>query len=183
MNRLKNLTRYFKPQLTTTQQTVKINLNSTQKSAGLTSQTVSNESISELKEHNVCDLIGPADKISNLRRFSYYVPKNESKLEYDYRMLRNRVFEFNQNYWIQQNLKFVDAKRKYIQDHKIAQVYFNKNLDDANEPILNEFYKKFLDENYESHYEYNKTWIKYNLSLIWPGTKVFIYRLLFRKLK
>jgi len=179
VNRLKSISRYFKHPSNKTK-TIKISLNTTQKCAGLSSQTISEESISEQNGH---DLIGPADKISNLRRFSYYVPKNESKLEYDYRMLRNRVFEFNQNYWIQQNLKFVDAKRKYIQDHKIAQVYFNKNLDDANEPILNEFYKKFLDENYESHYEYNKTWIKYNLSLIWPGTKVFIYRLLFRKLK
>jgi hypothetical protein len=182
VNRLKNLTKYFKTQQSITN-TIRNDLNIIQKSAGISIQAVSKEQINEPMNHNVYDLIGPADKISNLRRISYYVPKNESKLEYDYRMLRKKVFEFNQNYWTQQNLKFVDAKRKYIQNHKIEQVYFNKNLEDANEPLLNEFYKKFLDENYESHYEYNKTWIKYNLSLIWPGTKVFIYRLLFKKLR
>lgn len=133
-----------------------------------------------------CDMIGPVDKISNLRLYKYYIPEDEAKCEYDYRRLRQEVFEYNNQYWTQQNLKFIEAKKKFLENLKMEQKYLNYNNKssslDANEPELNskqmnEFYKIFLNENYYSHYEYNKTWFKYNLSLIIPAIRVYFYRL------
>ena len=133
-----------------------------------------------------CDMIGPVDKISNLRLYKYYIPENESKCEYEYRKLREKVFEYNNQYWTEQNLKFIEAKKKFIENLKMEQQYLklnsNSNSLDANDPEfnskqMNEFYKVFLNENYYSHYEYNKTWFKYNLSLIMPAIRVYFYRL------
>ena len=55
------------------------------------------------------DLIGPADKISNLRKYHYYIPEDESKLELDFRLMREKINAWNHEYWTQQNLKFVDS--------------------------------------------------------------------------
>lgn len=141
------------------------------------------------------DLIGPADKISNLRKFKYYVPDDESEVEKSFRKLREHVNDFNHQYWTDQNLKFVEAKRLFVQEFKQRQLnelvrsrrrerengnVTTENDVDVNEPDtaqMNEFYKNFLDENYYSHYAYNQSWIKYNLSLIWPAYRVFFYRL------
>lgn len=129
------------------------------------------------------DLIGPADKISNLRSFRYYIPKNESKLEYDYRMLREKIFDFNHQYWTQQNLQFIESKKKFIEKYRIEQKYLNYNrikdeeIADPDMTQMNEFYKDFLNKNTQVHYDYNRKWFKYNLQLLWPATKVFFFRL------
>jgi hypothetical protein len=142
-----------------------------------------------ISKDSTYDLIGPPDKISNLRQFRYFVPKDESKLEYDYRMLRERVYEYNNDYWTQQNLKFLDAKRIYAQQFKVRQNYMNQMMKtsgnqsthkpDQNDSDLqmNEFYKQFLNENYYNHYEYNKTWFKLNFQLLWMAARVNLYRL------
>lgn len=31
---------------------------------------------------------------------------------------------------------------------------------------MSEFYKKFLDENWKTHFNYNKTWYKHNFELL-----------------
>lgn len=126
------------------------------------------------------DYIGPADKISNLRPLRIHVPKNESKVEYEYRILREKIFDFNNQYWTQQNLKFIESKRKFIENYKFEQKYLRghseKEIEEPDAVKMNEFYKNFLNENYESHYDYNRQWFKYNIKLLWPATKVFFYR-------
>ncbi|CAF0780447.1 unnamed protein product [Brachionus calyciflorus] len=127
------------------------------------------------------DLIGPPDKISNLRPVKSFIPENESIIEKEYRLLKDKIFEFNQQYWTQQNLKFIQSRKKYIENYRIEQKLNNRNNDiDVQDPDtnqMNEFYKKFLNENYHNHYEYNRQWFKYNISLLWPATRVFLYRL------
>ena len=141
------------------------------------------------------DLIGPADKISNLRSYKYYVPENESKIEYDYRVLREEINDWNHQYWTEQNLKFVDAKQKYREmydshkkiaekiaalnnekNHKITSIE-DLNMENNESLQLNDFYREFLNENYYAHCEYNSKWISYNFQLLWPATKVFFYRM------
>lgn len=139
------------------------------------------------------DLIGPADKISNIRQYRFYVPENESKCEHDYRVMREKVLEWNQEYWTQSNLNFVHSKQKFtenikntkrleqklsILDHGQLTKSSKNSSDDINESAeMTEFYRKFLNDNYHNHYEYNKKWFKLNLQLLWPATKVYFYRL------
>lgn len=128
------------------------------------------------------DLIGPADKISNLRPVRSFIPENESQVEKDYRLLKDNIFEFNQQYWTQQNLKFIESRKKFIEKHRIDQKILNKNkleqleINDPNNDQMNEFYKEFLNENYFNHYEYNRLWFRKNLSLLWPACKVVMHR-------
>ena len=163
------------------------NLLKSNKKAGLA------EEIFKINETR-CDLIGPADKISNIRQYKFFKPENESKLEYDYRIMRENVLAWNQEYWTQQNLKFIHSKRSFLENLKkskqietkmeSATFKINQNkLDfkddqsatDSNE--MNEFYKAFLNESYQNHYEYNKKWFKLNLQLLWPAARVYFHRL------
>ena len=133
------------------------------------------------------DLIGPADKISNMRTYKYFIPANESKCELEYRKLREEVQEFNHQYWTEQNLKFIESRKKFSEMKRVEQQFLNKNNQDAskadtidpdsNAKQMNEFYKEFLNENYLNHYEYNKKWFNYNFSLLMPAVRVYFYRL------
>lgn len=50
-----------------------------------------------------------------------------------------------------------------------------------NEPLtaddLSDFYRRFLDDNWEKHYRYNIEWHKKNLKLLWPGIKANMSKL------
>lgn len=152
---------------------------------------------SQTKKQSHHDLIGPADKISNLRQIKFYIPPDETPLEREYRQMRERILEFNQRYWTEQNVSFIESRREFNEklrnkkrvDEKFAQLDHSyttrakdantsENLNDSLE--MNEFYKQFLNENYHKHYKYNRLWFKMNLSLLWPATRVFFYRLLNR---
>ena len=139
------------------------------------------------------DLIGPADKVSNIRAYRYYVPPDESRVESDYRLLRQQVNEFNHQYWLEQNLKFVESRKIYLRNLRIEQRFMrglNNTSKNNNESTstsgggdqlsateLNNFYKKFLDDNYQLHYDYNAKWFRLNMSLLWPAVRVFFHRL------
>jgi len=141
------------------------------------------------------DLIGPADKISNLRKYRYYIPEKESKLEYDYRIRREKINAWNHEYWTQQNLKFIQSKRSFVENIKTKKLLEKKlqNLTSSNDTSsiqtnddtdeMKEFYRKFLNDNYYNHYEYNKKWFWLNLGLLWPAARVYFYRLNKRLLK
>lgn len=50
---------------------------------------------------------------------------------------------------------------------------------------MSEFYKKFLDENWQTHFDYNKTWYKYNFEMLALAcrTKFQLGRLFARNVK
>ncbi len=186
MNRFKNLSKIWnsKPKRPLTNASITINEN--------VAATTANLDFGKSRH----DLIGPADKISNLRRFRYYIPNDESKLERDYRLLREKINEFNHHYWTQQNLKFLEARKKFIEKYRIEQKYLRKNskltniesstenqIDEPDSVKMNEFYKKFLDDNYYLHYEYNTKWLKYNFALLIPAVRVYFHRLMKRNKK
>lgn len=140
------------------------------------------------------DLIGPADKISNLRQVKFHIPENETHFEKEYRQKRQQIFEYNQQYWTEQNLSFIESRREFNEklrtkkrlDEKMSlqQKQTETDSTEQNDSIeMNEFYKEFLNENYHKHYLYNRRWFRMNLSMLWPATRVFFYRLLFRSNK
>ena len=70
----------------------------------------------ELNIHNIpppskkFDLIGPADKKSNLRPVVFHVPHNETSLQCRYRQMRKKTHEWNQAFWADHNEKFFKVK-------------------------------------------------------------------------
>ena len=87
--------------------------------------------------------------------------------------MREHVNEFNHLYWTEQNLRFVEAKRSFVEGYKRRTGGEEPSTGD-----LNEFYRNFLNENYYNHYEYNQKWIRYNLGLLWSACKVFFIGLI-----
>ncbi len=167
------------------------NPKSTNKPAENVNKTKTATTVANIIESTTCDLIGPPDKISNLRKYRLYKPADESKIEYEYRMLREKVFQFNNDYWTQQNLKFLEAKKKYTQRMKIREQLEKRNLaenadahaknpsaspEDVENQLMNDFYKQFLNENFHNHSEYNRQWYKYNFMLLYMAARVNLYR-------
>jgi hypothetical protein len=163
----------------------------TTKPENASNKTKTATTLASIVEPTTHDLIGPADKISNLRKYRYYKPVDESKIEYDYRMMREKVFQFNHDYWTQQNLKFLEAKRKYTQKMKIREQLEKMNRgaenqietktaaatpEDIDNQKMNEFYKQFLNENFHNHSEYNRQWYRYNFMLLDLAARVSLYR-------
>ncbi|XP_052273885.1 COA8 family protein CBG23705, mitochondrial-like isoform X1 [Dreissena polymorpha] len=132
-------------------------------------------------EHVETDWIGPADKVSNIRQMKLFIPPDESSLERDYRLKREVVQKWHHEFWTAHNKRFFTLKEKYIQE-KLAEK--GEAADDINKVTpeeLSVFYKKFLDDNYPTHIQYNKDWYKKNISLLWPALKVNFYRLFARR--
>jgi hypothetical protein len=154
-------------------------------------------------------LIGPPDKISNLRLIKFHIPKDESKIEFELRQFCEFVQDWNHKYWVtyllggfgcmhqdfkntnfcsciktQQNLKYVTEKQKYIDYWKLCNNYEQMKSNDPNidSTITAEFNKQFLNNTYFVHYTYNKTWYSYNFQMLWLELRVFLDRL-FKKLR
>ena len=135
------------------------------------------------------DQIGPVDKVSNLRPIKFYIPPEESKLEKEYREKRQKIFDYNHKYWSEQNLSFIESRREFstrlrnkkILNEKIYGISHSAGdsvSEDINESKeMNQFYKEFLNANYQKHYKYNTVWFKLNLSLLLPAVRVFLYRM------
>ncbi|KAI8381479.1 uncharacterized protein BYT42DRAFT_566688 [Radiomyces spectabilis] len=113
------------------------------------------------------DMIGTPDPISNLRPVKYYVSPHETEEEKEWRLLQQRVDEFNQTFWRNNNLMFVRAKAEY-EDQLIAR----------GEPVTAEamsiFYKDFLNKAYDRQMAYNREWWRLNVSMLYPGLKACV---------
>ena len=129
------------------------------------------------------DLIGPPDKISNIRKYKIAIPENESKYELQYRLAREKLDEFNHQYWSQQNLKYNFERQKYLKSIKSLNIKNNETTNELDSNLMSTFYKNYLDDSFITHYNYNRQWYSYNFQLLLPALKVFLYRLLFSNKK
>ncbi|XP_043553445.1 cytochrome c oxidase assembly factor 8 [Chiloscyllium plagiosum] len=124
------------------------------------------------------DWVGPPDRLSNLRPMKYYAPKLESELEQELRKLRMATQVWNQNFWLNQNVTFNKEKEKFIHSRLKAKGIGlrdeegRKNTLSAEE--MAEFYKDFLDVNYNKHVNYNKEWYKRNFTITWLMGRVVL---------
>jgi hypothetical protein len=134
------------------------------------------EVLSTPKQHH---LIGPPDKYSNIRPIKFHIPKNESKRELQLRRLVEFVQDWNQEYWTQQNLKYVTEKQKFVENWKLWNNYDQIRTNDPNidSKLVCEFNKNFLNDTFVTHWNYNKIWYSYNFQLLWLEFRVFTDRL------
>lgn len=53
--------------------------------------------------------MGQPHPVSNLRPFQLHIPENESSIEKKFRQEREQVQQWNQEFWISHNNKFVEV--------------------------------------------------------------------------
>ncbi|XP_011259104.1 apoptogenic protein 1, mitochondrial [Camponotus floridanus] len=117
------------------------------------------------------DLIGPPDPVSNLRPIIFARSAKETYFEKKYLDLREETQQWNQEFWLKHNTNFV-KERKQFQELLKAQGKTNITADD-----MSVFYKKFLDKNWQSHFNYNKSWYKRNIKILLYGIAAKISKL------
>ncbi|GJQ71549.1 hypothetical protein Trydic_g11257 [Trypoxylus dichotomus] len=102
------------------------------------------------------DMIGPPDTVSNLRPIIRKRLLHETALQRQLRELQDKTQEWNQKFWFEHNTKFIQERQNFIKSHKIS--IDQKRILTADE--MSEFYKKFLDDNWKTHFNYNFEWYK-----------------------
>lgn len=149
--------------------------------------------------------IGPPDKLSNLRPILRHASKDETPLDRELRLKQIEVEEWNQRFWQTHNQKFIkvscpldnvqciSSNWKFRSNSSFSLCFQEKeafilaNKDDESDTLsadkMSEFYKKFLDENWQTHFNYNQTWYKYNFDMLLLSfrTKFQLNRLFDRK--
>ncbi|XP_012269369.1 COA8 family protein CG14806, mitochondrial [Athalia rosae] len=117
------------------------------------------------------DAIGPPDPVSNLRPIVFAVPNNETALEKTYRETRVSTQAWNQEFWSKHNARFILERKKFQDTQKQAGV----STLTADE--MSVFYKKFLDEHWQTHLNYNISWYKKNITLLFLEIRVNLARI------
>ncbi|KAJ8932720.1 hypothetical protein NQ314_014415 [Rhamnusium bicolor] len=115
-----------------------------------------------INEDDNVDIIGPPDPVSNLRPVIRKRLINESALQQRLREMQDTTQEWNHSFWSKHNTKFIKERQEYIKLHLMK--CDDKQQLTADE--MSEFYKKFLDENWNTHVKYNFEWYKKNLILL-----------------
>ncbi|XP_076984557.1 cytochrome c oxidase assembly factor 8 [Tamandua tetradactyla] len=126
------------------------------------------------------DWIGPPDKYSNLRPVQFHIPENESPLEQKLRELRRETQEWNQQFWANQNLTFSKEKEEFIHSRLKAKG-LGLRAETGQKVTLNaeemaDFYKEFLNKNFQKHMYYNRDWYKRNFAITFFMGKVALER-------
>ncbi|KAK3591287.1 hypothetical protein CHS0354_004336 [Potamilus streckersoni] len=148
--------------------------------------TLSTTSTEARENHSKYDWIGPPDPVSNIRRVHFRVSENEAPYERRLREERAKVQEWSHQFWKKHNTSFVQLKGEFIKQ-KLAKKSASRETTMANITItpdeMSEFYKKFLDDNYEVHKNYNWEWYKKNISLTWLTLKANLLNIITRRNK
>ncbi|XP_025993995.1 COA8 family protein CG14806, mitochondrial [Solenopsis invicta] len=124
--------------------------------------------------HELPDVIGPPDPVSNLRPVVFAGSTNETYFEKKYRKLRKETQQWNQIFWYKHNTSFIKERKQFQQMSK-AQGKIALTADD-----MSIFYKEFLDKNWHSHFNYNIAWYKSNIKILFFGIAAKLSRFKFK---
>jgi hypothetical protein len=113
-------------------------------------------------------ILGPPDKLSNIRPYVRYIPKDESKLQQELRIKRKEVHDWVDGWWAKHNEAFSREKNEFIAKNKKA------GEDNVPADTMSQFYKAFLDKNWKNHFNFNLQWYKHNFHLLMLAFKVNI---------
>ncbi|XP_034949537.1 COA8 family protein CG14806, mitochondrial [Chelonus insularis] len=119
------------------------------------------------------DVIGPPDEISNLRPIIFAKSKNETKLEKEYREMREDTQNWNQQFWSEHNSRFITERKQF-------QKGLNKNDGSITADQMSIFYKSFLDKNWKTHLNYNISWYKKNFRIVFLELRVRLSKFKFK---
>ncbi|XP_034248928.1 COA8 family protein CG14806, mitochondrial [Thrips palmi] len=125
------------------------------------------------------DMIGPPNQLSNLRPVVFSIPRNESKLEREFRLERDKVQKWNEDFWIRHNSAFLKESNEFR--HKKLQSSTDSDNKSLSAEEMSEYYKNFLDKNWRLHVSYNFQWYRKNFNLLYMAFKVQLSKLTFSK--
>ncbi|XP_066585257.1 COA8 family protein CG14806, mitochondrial [Prorops nasuta] len=120
------------------------------------------------------DLIGPPDSVSNLRPIIFATSENETNLEKKFREAREDTQIWNQSFWSKHNSTFILERKKFQENLKA------KGKESITADDMSVFYKKFLDKNWRTHFNYNVGWYKRNFNLLLLEIRVRLAKLKFK---
>ncbi|MCP9264719.1 Queuine tRNA-ribosyltransferase [Dirofilaria immitis] len=121
------------------------------------------KSIRDLRLDKRFDWVGPPDDISKIRPVRLRRLTNETKQERKYREAREALNQWSSQFWARHNILFEKKKPNLL-----------IRLEHSSAVDMSEFYKKFLDEQYNSLTNYNREWYYRNIRLFGQLSK---YRL------
>ena len=111
---------------------------------------------------------GPPDESSNIRPILRHAPEDETHLQKKLRLKRIDAEQFVSGFWKNHNKRFFTEKSNFI-----AERQGDKEL---NADEMSEFYKKFLDKNWESHFYFNIMWYMKNFELLYLALLVNVQK-------
>ncbi|VDM07479.1 unnamed protein product [Wuchereria bancrofti] len=130
------------------------------------------EAIRDLRLDKRFDWVGPPDDISKIRPVRLRRLSNETEQERKYREAREALIQWSSQFWTHHNILFEKKKAEFVEQRK-------KNLgrlEHSNALDMSEFYKEFLDQQYNNLTNYNREWYYRNVKLFWPAFKVQLIR-------
>ncbi|XP_015119843.1 apoptogenic protein 1, mitochondrial [Diachasma alloeum] len=120
------------------------------------------------------DMVGPPDPVSNLRPVAFAKPQTETEVEKEFREAREATQEWNNKFWSEHNARFI-AERKEFQSKLKAEGKESVTADE-----MSVFYKKFLDSNWKNHVNYNYSWYKQNIKILFLEVRVRLSKMKFK---
>ena len=120
-----------------------------------------------------CDIIGPPDPDSNIRKVIYSRKNNRTDEMLDKERMETN--EWNSKFWKQHNKTFFKQKKEFIERTKAASGTENDVSDN-----LSVFYKEFLENNHEVYMKYNNEWYRKNFGLIWKSVQASLTKYFLR---
>lgn len=130
--------------------------------------------------HNHIDIVGPPDPVSNIRPLRLKQPT--SKAEKEVQKLKLQMWALKHEFWSQHNTQFKrekgDFANRVLQRKRVSGEL--KDSDDVSQVTseeLSEFYKEFLDKNYEDQKRFTRNWIMLNWLLTWTQFRYSLKKL------
>lgn len=120
-----------------------------------------------------CDIVGPPDPDSNIRRVIYSRKNNRTDEMLDKE--RMETDEWNNKFWKEHNKTFFQQKKEFIERTKAASGTENDVSDN-----LSVFYKEFLEKNHDVYIKYNNEWYRKNFGLIWKSAQASLTKYFLR---
>lgn len=125
-----------------------------------------------------CDLVGPPDKVTNLRPVRFHVPHDETDLQRRLRHLRHDTHQWSDRFWRAHNTEFAAEKESFAQAalkrrHRAADAEAGDTGDKeaaggntVSSEEMSRFYRDFLNRKWPDHLAYNVEWQKRNLKIV-----------------
>ncbi|KYB25412.1 COA8 family protein CG14806, mitochondrial [Tribolium castaneum] len=120
-----------------------------------------------VSETDDVDLIGPPDPLSNLRPIIRKCLRDETPLQRQLRQMQDATQSWNHDFWAKHNTNFIKKRQEFVQ---LRQSQGEARQLTAEE--MSDFYKSFLDQNWETHLNYNLEWYRRNFVLLFLAFRV-----------
>ncbi|KAJ2453784.1 hypothetical protein EV183_001981 [Coemansia sp. RSA 2336] len=112
-------------------------------------------------------LVGAPDPISNIRPVKFFVPLDETPQELAYRQLRESATQKDHEFWLDNNQRFEHGRVEF--ERQVVEAKGQCTIDD-----LSEYYKRYQEESYRRHLEYNRYVWRRSCRMVWPGILAWI---------